>query len=166
MCVRRNNLRPLRSTNITSVTCNNITEDILEQIHLKPLLIANAHYKKNTPVQIYWKFRHQNWKFSDKNSDIFSYFCSKHRLWVLEAVLTSTNKIKKIIYTPCKPQFYYIKWGFRGQNYICMFSWCFSQIIINVLLYTMRETMKGHNSRKGPVLDQYMHLNSVITALV
>ena len=22
-------------------------------------------------------------KFSDKNSDIFSYFCSKHRLWVL-----------------------------------------------------------------------------------
>ena len=25
----------------------------------------------------------QNWKSSDKNSDIFSYFCSKHRLWVL-----------------------------------------------------------------------------------
>ena len=23
-----------------------------------------------------------NWKFSDKDSDIFSYFCSKHRLWV------------------------------------------------------------------------------------
>ena len=24
-----------------------------------------------------------NWKFSDKDSDIFSYFCSKHKLWVL-----------------------------------------------------------------------------------
>ena len=29
------------------------------------------HYE-NTPIQIYWKFHHQkNWKFSDKNSDIF-----------------------------------------------------------------------------------------------
>ena len=26
---------------------------------------------KKTPIQIYWKFNHQNWKFSDKNSDIF-----------------------------------------------------------------------------------------------
>ena len=30
-----------------------------------------------------WKFSDKNWKFSDKNSDIFSYFCSKHRLRVL-----------------------------------------------------------------------------------
>ena len=28
-------------------------------------------------------FTTKNWKFSDKNSDIFSYFSSKHRLWVL-----------------------------------------------------------------------------------
>ena len=28
-------------------------------------------------------FISENWKFSDKNSDIFSHFCSKHRLWVL-----------------------------------------------------------------------------------
>ena len=28
------------------------------------------------------------------------------------------------MYTPCKPQFYYIKVGFKGgQNYIGMFSW-------------------------------------------
>ena len=28
-------------------------------------------------------------------------------------------------YTPCKPQFYHIKVGFkRGQNYIGVFSWC------------------------------------------
>ena len=28
-------------------------------------------------------FTSKNRKFSGKNSDIFSYFCSKHRLWVL-----------------------------------------------------------------------------------
>ena len=28
-------------------------------------------------------FTTKNWKFSDKNSDIFVYFCSKHRLWEL-----------------------------------------------------------------------------------
>ena len=28
-------------------------------------------------------FTSKNGKFSDKNSDSFSYFCSKHRLWVL-----------------------------------------------------------------------------------
>ena len=28
------------------------------------------HYE-NKPIQIYWKFYHQKWKFSDKNSDIF-----------------------------------------------------------------------------------------------
>ena len=45
-------------------------------------------------------------------SDIFSYFCSKHRLWVLaEAVLTSTHnicfwaEIRKIIYTSVNPSF-------------------------------------------------------------
>ena len=27
---------------------------------------------------------------------------------------------------PCKPQFYYIKWGLRGQNYIGMFSWWYT----------------------------------------
>ena len=36
----------------------------------------------------------------------------------------SRNK-KNNVY-PCKPQFYYIKWGLRGQNYIGMFSCLFS----------------------------------------
>ena len=26
---------------------------------------------ENEPIQIYWKFSHQKWKFSDKNSDMF-----------------------------------------------------------------------------------------------
>ena len=34
--------------------------------------MPGTHYE-NTPIQIYmyWEFHHQNWKFSDKNSDIF-----------------------------------------------------------------------------------------------
>ena len=84
-------------------------------------------------------FTIKKWKFSDKNSDIFSYFCWKHNLWVLvrtastkrlneyrldEAVLTSTHnlcfwaEIRKIMYIPCKPQFYYIKVGFKGVKII------------------------------------------------
>ena len=72
----------------------------------------------------------KNWKFSDKNSDIF-HISAQHRLWVLiEAVLTSTHNLcflsrnnKKNVY-PCKTQLYYIKVGFKGgQNYIGMFSW-------------------------------------------
>ena len=35
-------------------------------------------------------FTTQKWKFSDKKSWCFSYFCSKHRLWVL--VRTSTRR--------------------------------------------------------------------------
>ena len=54
----------------------------------------------------------------------FSYFCSKHRLWVLvrtasarrlywvpQSMFLSRNK-KNNVY-PCKPQFYYIKVGFK-----------------------------------------------------
>ena len=41
-------------------------------------------------------FTSKSWKFSDKKLWYFSYFCSKHRLWVLvrtEAVLTSTHNL-------------------------------------------------------------------------
>ena len=61
----------------------------------------------------------KKWKFSDKKFRYFSYFCSKHRLWVpvrtasKEAVPTSTHNLclsrnKKNNVYPCKPQFYYI----------------------------------------------------------
>ena len=39
-------------------------------------------------IHVYWKFHHQKWKFPDKNSDIFLYSCSKHRLWVFVRVST------------------------------------------------------------------------------
>ena len=71
-------------------------------------------------------------KFSDKKLWYFSYFCSKHRLWISlepprwggsneypQSMFLSRNK-KNNVY-PSKPQFYYIKVGFKGgQNYIGM----------------------------------------------
>ena len=67
--------------------------------------------------------------FQIKNSDIFLYFCSKHRLWYSlepprrggsyesqQSMFLSRNK--KINVYPSKPQFYYIKVGFKGIQII------------------------------------------------
>ena len=56
---------------------------------------SNLYITKIRPFKYIEYFTTKNFKFSDKNnSDFFSYFCSKHRLWVLsEAVLTSTNNL-------------------------------------------------------------------------
>ena len=54
------------------------------------------HYE-NTPIQIYWKvYRKKKKKKSDKKIWYFSYFYSKHRLWVLVRTasgLTSTHNL-------------------------------------------------------------------------
>ena len=67
----------------------------------------------------------KKWKFSNKKFWYLSYFCSKHRLWVLvrtastsgsneypQSLFLSRNK-KNDVY-PSKPQFCYIKVGFKG----------------------------------------------------
>ena len=89
-----------------------------------------SHYE-NTTIQIYRKFHHQkkNWKFSDKNSDIFyisalnidcGYSLEPPRRGgskeYLQSMFWSRNK-KNNVY-PCKPQFYYIKVGFKGIKII------------------------------------------------
>ena len=71
----------------------------------------------------------KKWKFSDKNSDIFH--ISAHNIdcvysleppwWGIsneypQSMFLSRNK-KDNVY-PCKPQFYYIKMGFKGVNII------------------------------------------------
>ena len=43
---------------------------------------AKINHYENTPIQIYWKIYKQTKKIQIRNSDIFSYFFSKHRLWV------------------------------------------------------------------------------------
>ena len=47
------------------------------------IVLLFLHYE-NMPIQIYWKFYHQKWKFSEKKKSWYLlYFCSKHRLRVL-----------------------------------------------------------------------------------
>ena len=72
------------------------------------------------PIQIYKdNFTSRNWKFEDKNSDIFHNSAQKHSLWYSlepprrggsneypQSMFMSRNK-KNNIY-PIKPQFYYI----------------------------------------------------------
>ena len=76
----------------------------------------------------------KNWKFSDKNSDIFHNSAQNidcgysleppHRGGSNEypqSMFLKRNN-KNNVY-PFKPQFYYIKVGFDGSDYIGMFSW-------------------------------------------
>ena len=77
-------------------------------------------------------FTFKNWKFSDQNLCYISYFCSKHRLWVLvrtaslrrflrvPTIYVLCRNKKNNVY-PCKPQFYYIKVGFKGVKTICAY---------------------------------------------
>ena len=88
-----------------------------------------THYE-NTPIQIYWTFKPlKNEKFSDKNSDIShtsgenidcGYSLEPPRRGgsneYPQSMFLGRNK-KNNVY-PCKPQFYYIKVGFKGVNII------------------------------------------------
>ena len=91
-------------------------------------LYQQAHYE-NIPIQIYWKFYHQKRKFSDKNSDILHNFAQNIDCgYSLEpscrggsneyppSMLLSRNKTINVY--PCKPQYYYIKVGFKGVTIV------------------------------------------------
>ena len=63
-----------------------------------------------TPIQIYWKFHHQNWKFSDKNSDIVHSFSQNVDCGYSSEPPRTYNlyfwaEIRKIMYTPVNPSF-------------------------------------------------------------
>ena len=87
------------------------------------------HYE-NMPIQIYWKVNHWNIEnFQTKNSNIFhisaqnidcGYSLEPSRRGgsneYPESMFLSRNK-KNNVY-PCKPQFYYIKVGFKGVKII------------------------------------------------
>ena len=73
------------------------------------------HYE-SAPIQIYWKFHHQNWKFSNKNSDIFhisaqniyfGYTLEPHRRGGSNEYPESMfwADIRKLMYTPVNPSF-------------------------------------------------------------
>ena len=89
----------------------------------------HKHYE-NTPIQIYWKFYNKKTdNFQIKNSDIFhipaqnidgGYSLEPPRRGGSNeyppSMFLSRNK-KNNVY-PCKPQFYYIKVGFKGVKII------------------------------------------------
>ena len=89
----------------------------------------NSHYE-NMPIQIYRKFHLQKLKsFRQKNSDIFYISAQNTDCWYsLEphrrggsneySQSMSLNRNKKNNAYPCKPQFYYIKVGFKGVKII------------------------------------------------
>ena len=96
---------------------------------LKYCVFFYIHYE-NTPIQMYCKFYHQkNENFQIKNSDIFhisaqnidcGYSLEPPR-WggsnkYPQSMVLSRNK-KNNVY-PSKPQFYYIKVGFKGVKII------------------------------------------------
>ena len=80
---------------------------------------------------MYWKFHQQNWKFSHKNSDMFFFHISAQNInygYSLEPPRRGCSneyppsmflsEIRKNNVYPCKPQFYYIKVGFKGVKII------------------------------------------------
>ena len=82
------------------------------------------------PTQIYWKFNHKNNEnFQTKNSDMFhissqNIDCgySLEPPWrggsnqYPQSMFLSRNKKTNV--NPCKPQYYYIKMGFKGVKII------------------------------------------------
>ena len=83
-----------------------------ESITFRLLLVITKTITKTCLFKYIENFTTKKWKFSDKKYWYFSYFCSKHRLWVLvrtaspniDNLCLSRNK-KNNVY-PCKPQFY------------------------------------------------------------
>ena len=93
--------------------CVPLTEDTQDRLQLRITKIENFTTKK--------------WKLSENKIWFFSYFCSKHRLWVLNCgskhrlwvlvrIASSSmflSRNKKINVYSCKPQ---ICWGLRGSK--------------------------------------------------
>ena len=90
---------------------------------------VEIHYE-NMPIQIYWKVNHRKTEnFQTKNSNIFhisaqnidcGYSLEPPRRGGSNEYPQSMflNRNKKNNVYPCKPQFYYIKVGFKGVKII------------------------------------------------
>ena len=80
----------------------------------------SAYHYENTPIQIYCKFHLKKQKIFGWKTLIFFTFllenidCGTHEY--PQSMFSSKNK-KNNVY-PCKPQFYYVKVGFKGVKII------------------------------------------------
>ena len=104
---------------------------VIWRVSLKPTgtpIFVHLHYE-NMPIQIYWDFTTKNWKFSDKKfwychisaQNIDSGYSEEPpRRGGFNEYPQSMflNRNKKNNEYPCKPQFYYIKVGFKGVKII------------------------------------------------
>ena len=93
-------------------------------------MYAVSNHYKNMPIQTYWKLYHQTKKnFQIKKSDIFHISAQNIDCgYSLELPQWGSSnqypqsiflsRIKKKNVYPCKPQFYYIKVGFKGVKII------------------------------------------------
>ena len=106
-------------------------------------------------------------KNHEKNCNIFSYFRSKHILWVYvraEAVLTRTPAQsvleQKYVY-PCKPQFCYIKVGYKRVfiTQTCFpgvkglsfeIKYLFSHLFVSEKRHKQAKIRKRRNQKKTP----------------
>ena len=122
----------------------------------------------------------RNWKFSDKNSDSFhnsaqnidcGYSLEPPRRGGSnenpQSMFFSRNKKKKNVY-PCKPQFYYIKVGFKGVKIILVRFRDEEQgthVFPNVINYqggpTMHKNKEAYKENKD--LDQHVHPRILIS---
>ena len=103
------------------------TEEYRQQIQILVKLVIITETRLFRYIE---NFTTKNWKFSDKNSDIFHISAQNIDCGYLlepprrggsngypQSMFLSRSK-KNTVY-PCKPQFYYIKVGFtEGQNLI------------------------------------------------
>ena len=114
---------------VMRVHCNSFLQKMFEPMKFH-CTFDPCHYE-NTPIQIYWKFRYQKMKFSDKKKKSDFFHISAQNIdcgYSLEPPRWGGSneypqsmfwaEIRKTMYTPCKPQFYYIKVGFKGVKSI------------------------------------------------
>ena len=134
----------------------------LQVLFLMLCLTFIVQHYENTPIQIYWKFHHQKYWVFRKKSDIFHIstqnidcgYSLELPHWgssngYPQSMFLSRNT-KNNVY-PCKPQFYYIKVGFKWvKNYIGMFSWWIEQVSLTTFVPGHLSWLNGKRCRPLP----------------
>ena len=82
-------------------------------------MLGGVHYE-NTPIRIYWKLHPQKTESFRKKSDIFHISAQNIDRGGSNEYPQSMflSRVKKNYVYPLKPQFYYIKVGFKGAKII------------------------------------------------
>ena len=115
------------------------------------------------PIQMYWKSDHQKRKIFRWKILIFLHIFVQNRGGSNEypqSMFLSRNK-KNNVY-PCKPQFYYIKVGFKGVRIIKV---CFRDDNRHSALNTRYMKSGKHGWGRGKLYSHYCNQNRIILSL-